>query len=134
MSTPHYQIIRRPIITEKGLGVKEIHGTVVFEVSAKATKTQIKEAVQQIFKVKVAGVRTANFYGKMRRRGQTEGYRRDWKKAYVKLAEGEKNDRVCGEFVVGFQGLYYNPEGKKAVTSGRCMPPRDEQGKRQRWD
>jgi len=90
MSTPHYQIIRRPIITEKGLGVKEVHGTVVFEVSSKATKTQIKEAVQQIFKVKVADVRTANVYGKMRRRGQTEGYRRDWKKAYVKLAAGEK--------------------------------------------
>jgi large subunit ribosomal protein L23 len=90
MATPHYQIIRRPIITEKGLGVKEVHGTVVFEVSAKATKTQIKEAVQQIFNVKVAGVRTANFVGKMRRRGQTEGYRRDWKKAYVKLAAGEK--------------------------------------------
>src|SRR5260370_1280379 len=90
MSTPHYQIIRRPIITEKGLGVKETQHTVVFEVSASATKTQIKEAVQQIFKVKVAGVRTANFVGKMRRRGQSEGYRRDWKKAYVKLAEGEK--------------------------------------------
>jgi large subunit ribosomal protein L23 len=72
MSTPHYQIIRRPIITEKGLGVKEVQGTVVFEVSSKATKTQIKEAVQQIFKVKVAGVRTANFSGKMRRRGQNE--------------------------------------------------------------
>jgi large subunit ribosomal protein L23 len=90
MSTPHYQIIRRPIITEKGLGVKEIHGTVVFVVASKATKTQIKEAVQQIFSVKVTAVRTANFYGKMRRRGQNEGYRRDWKKAYVKLAEGEK--------------------------------------------
>jgi large subunit ribosomal protein L23 len=90
MSTPHYQIIRRPIITEKGLGAKEVHGTVVFEVASKATKTQIKEAVQQIFKVKVADVRTANFPGKMRRRGQTEGYRRDWKKAYVKLAAGEK--------------------------------------------
>ena len=48
MSTPHYQIIRRPIITEKGLGVKETQHTVVFEVSAAATKTQIKEAVQQI--------------------------------------------------------------------------------------
>jgi large subunit ribosomal protein L23 len=89
-ATPHYQIIRRPVITEKGLGVKELHATVVFEVSARATKTEIKEAVQQIFKVKVADVRTANFPGKMRRRGQTEGYRRDWKKAYVKLAEGEK--------------------------------------------
>lgn len=52
MSAPHYQIIRRPIITEKGLGVKETQHTVVFEVSANATKTQIKEAVQQIFKVK----------------------------------------------------------------------------------
>jgi large subunit ribosomal protein L23 len=90
MAAPHYQIIRRPIITEKGLGVKENQHTVVFEVSAAATKTEIKEAVQQIFKVKVSGVRTANFHGKMRRRGQSVGYRSDWKKAYVKLAEGEK--------------------------------------------
>ena|SRR6202158_572331 len=90
MAAPHYQIIRRPIITEKGLGVKELHHTVVFEVAARATKTEIKEAVQQIFKVKVADVRTSNFVGKMRRRGQDEGYRRDWKKAYVKLAAGEK--------------------------------------------
>ena len=90
MAATHYQIIRRPIITEKGLGVKETEHTVVFEVSAAATKTEIKEAVQQIFKVKVSGVRTATFHGKMRRRGQNEGYRRDWKKAYVKLAEGEK--------------------------------------------
>ena len=90
MAVPHYQIIRRPIITEKGLGVKETQHTVVFEVAAAATKTEIKEAVQQIFKVKVSDVRTANFFGKMRRRGQSEGYRRDWKKAYVKLAEGEK--------------------------------------------
>jgi large subunit ribosomal protein L23 len=90
MAEPHYQIVRRPIITEKGLGVKETQHTVVFEVAARATKTEIKEAVQQIFKVKVAKVRTANFTGKMRRRGINEGYRRDWKKAYVKLAEGEK--------------------------------------------
>ncbi len=90
MAIQIHQIIRRPIITEKGLGVKELQHTVVFEVAAGATKTQIKEAVQQIFKVKVAGVRTANFPGKMRRRGRVEGYRRDWKKAYVKLAEGEK--------------------------------------------
>ena len=90
MAAPHYQIIRRPIITEKGLGVKETQHTVVFEVAAAASKTEIKEAVQQIFKVKVDGVRTANFHGKMRRRGQMEGYRSDWKKAYVKLAAGEK--------------------------------------------
>jgi large subunit ribosomal protein L23 len=71
---PH-RIIRRPIVTEKGMAVKE---------------TQIKDAVQKVFKVKVAAVRTANFFGKMRRRGMITGYRRDWKKAYVKLAPGEK--------------------------------------------
>ena len=90
MAASVYHIIRRPIITEKGLGAKELHHTVVFEVAAGATKTEIKEAVQRIFKVKVEGVRTANFHGKFRRRGRAEGYRRDWKKAYVKLAAGEK--------------------------------------------
>ena len=90
MSLTVYQIIRRPLITEKGLAAKETQRTVVFEVAAGATKTQIKEAVQKLFKVKVDAVRTANFPGKMRRRGRAEGYRRDWKKAYVKLAAGEK--------------------------------------------
>jgi large subunit ribosomal protein L23 len=90
METNIYQIIRRPLITEKGLGVKETQRTLVFEVAADATKTQIKEAVQKIFKVKVESVRTANFVGKFRRRGRAEGYRRDWKKAYVKLTADSK--------------------------------------------
>src|SRR3984893_7301774 len=90
MASRLYQVIRRPIITEKGLGVKETQHTVVFEVIADATKTEIKEAVQRVFKVKVDRVRTANFHGKFRRRGRAEGYRRDWKKAYVKLVPGEK--------------------------------------------
>ena len=85
-----YQIIRRPVITEKGLSVKEAESTLVFEVAAKATKTEIKEAVQSIFKVKVDSVRTANFEGKERRRGRFAGYRPDWKKAYVRLKSGEK--------------------------------------------
>ena len=85
-----YQIIRRPIITEKGLGVKETQHTVVFEVAKDATKTEIKEAVQRVFKVKVDHVRTAIFHGKSRRRGRAEGFRSDWKKAYVRLKEGEK--------------------------------------------
>ena len=85
-----YQIIRRPIITEKGLGIKELQRTLVFEVAAKATKTEVKEAVQSIFKVKVDSVRTANFPGKERRRGRFAGYRPDWKKAYVRLKAGEK--------------------------------------------
>ena len=89
MAQPH-EIIRRPIITEKGLGVKENQQTAVFEVARNASKTQIKEAVQKAFKVKVAEVRTAIYHGKARRRGRSEGQRPDWKKAYVKLAPGEK--------------------------------------------
>ena len=89
MKSP-YQIIRKPVITEKGLAVKENEGTLVFEVAPTATKTEIKQAVQSIFKVKVDSVRTANFPGKERRRGKFAGYRPDWKKAYVKLKAGEK--------------------------------------------
>jgi large subunit ribosomal protein L23 len=85
-----HRIIRRPIVTEKGLGVKETQHTVVFEVAASANKSEIKAAVQKIFKVKVEAVRTSNFFGKMRRRGMIVGYRKDWKKAYVKLKVGEK--------------------------------------------
>jgi large subunit ribosomal protein L23 len=85
-----YQIIRRPVITEKGLGVKETEATLVFEVAMRATKTEVKEAVEQIFKVKVGSVRTATFPGKERRRGRFAGFRPDWKKAYVKLKAGQK--------------------------------------------
>jgi large subunit ribosomal protein L23 len=90
MDTALYKVIRRPMITEKGLGAKETNRTLVFEVASGATKTQIKQAVQQIFKVKVESVRTANFHGKFRRRGRSEGFRRDWKKAYVKLTADSK--------------------------------------------
>jgi len=89
MKSP-YQILRKPVITEKGLAVKENEGTLVFQVAPTATKTEIKQAVQLVFKVKVDSVRTANFPGKERRRGKFAGYRPDWKKAYVKLKAGEK--------------------------------------------
>jgi|ERR1700743_1378576 large subunit ribosomal protein L23 len=85
-----YTVIRRPLITEKGLGVKETEGTLVFEVSTGATKTEVKQAVEALFKVKVDSVRTANFVGKERRRGKFSGFRPDWKKAYVRLKSGEK--------------------------------------------
>ena len=85
-----YQILRRPVITEKGLAIKEHENTLVFQVAKQATKTEIKEAVQTIFKVKVDSVRTANYPGKQRRRGRFAGYRPDWKKAYVRLKAGEK--------------------------------------------
>lgn len=85
-----YEIIRRPIVTEKGVNKKEDENTLCFEVLADANKTQIKTAVQKVFKVKVAGVRTVNTAGKLRRRGRFTGYRADWKKAYVRLKAGEK--------------------------------------------
>ena len=85
-----HEIIRRPVITEKGLTAKENEGTLVFVVANDATKTEIKEAVQKAFNVKVADVRTANFVGKERRRGKFTGFKPDWKKAYVRLREGEK--------------------------------------------
>jgi len=85
-----YTVIRRPLITEKGLGAKETEATLVFEVAPSATKTEVKEAVEALFKLKVAAVRTSNFHGKERRRGRYAGYRPDWKKAYVKLKAGEK--------------------------------------------
>lgn len=85
-----WDILRRPIITEKGLDQKDKRRTVCFQVHPQANKTEIKQAVQKIFKVKVDSVQTANFVGKERRRGRFTGYRPDWKKAYVRLKAGEK--------------------------------------------
>ena len=85
-----YEIIEKPIITEKGLDVKERARTLVFRVGAHANKVEIRSAVETVFKVKVESVHTAKFHGKTRRRGRTVGQRSDWKKAYVKLKKGEK--------------------------------------------
>jgi large subunit ribosomal protein L23 len=85
-----YSVIRKPLITEKGLAAKETEGTLVFDVMPAATKTEVKQAVEALFKVKVAGVRTTNVLGKERRRGKYAGYKPDWKKAYVRLKKGEK--------------------------------------------
>ncbi len=82
--------LRRPVITEKGLQAKEAEATLVFEVATKATKTEVKQAVEALFKVKVSAVRTMNYLGKERRRGKFSGYKPDWKKAYVRLVAGEK--------------------------------------------
>jgi large subunit ribosomal protein L23 len=85
-----HKVLKRPLVTEKGVEKKDNERTLCFEVAAAANKTQVKEAVQKLFKVKVAEVRTANMEGKLRRRGKFAGYRSDWKKAYVKLKAGEK--------------------------------------------
>ncbi len=85
-----YTTIVRPLITEKALTTRETEGTLVFEVSAGATKTEVKQAVEKLFNVRVASIRTASFQGKERRRGRFSGYQPDWKKAYVRLRSGEK--------------------------------------------
>jgi len=85
-----YDVIRRPLITEKGLQVKETESTLVFDVAPEASKTEVKQAVEALFKVKVENVRTANVLGKERRRGKFSGFKPDWKKAYVRLKSGEK--------------------------------------------
>jgi large subunit ribosomal protein L23 len=85
-----YDVIKRPLVTEKGVTKKDAERTLCFEVAAGANKTQIRQAVQTIFKVKVEDVRTSVTAGKLRRRGRFSGYRADWKKAYVRLKVGEK--------------------------------------------
>jgi large subunit ribosomal protein L23 len=85
-----FAVIKRPVITEKGLTLKEGGRTLCFEVHDHASKQQIQEAVERIFKVKVDQVRTMVVPGKLRRRGKYSGYRSDWKKAYVTLRKGEK--------------------------------------------
>ncbi len=85
-----FDVIRRPVITEKGLMLKDQERTLCFEVSPGASKQQIQQAIERIFKVRVQAVRTMVVRGKMRRRGRYTGYKPSWKKAYVTLAEGEK--------------------------------------------
>ena len=84
------EIIRRPLITEKSTRLKDDKGIVAFEVDRRANKIEIKKAVETQFKVKVAEVRVLTVHGKVRRQGRYAGRRPDWKKAYVRLAEGEK--------------------------------------------
>jgi large subunit ribosomal protein L23 len=79
-----------PVITEKSTFEKEKLQTLTFKVARDANKIEIKDAVEKIFKVKVARVRTANFHGKVRRQGRFAGRKPDWKKAYVTLKKGEK--------------------------------------------
>ena len=88
MPTPH-QIIVRPLITEKNTILME-ENKYTFEVLREASKPEIKRAVESIFNVSVAKVHTVNVRGKLRRRGRETGYTRDWKKAIVTLAAGDR--------------------------------------------
>lgn len=87
-----YNIIKRPLVTEKSNRLKESHNHYVFEVDRRANKIEIKRAVEQLFRVKVDQVNVSRVHGKVKRLGRTVGKRRDWKKAVVVLREGSRID------------------------------------------
>ena len=84
------KLIRRPLITEKATKLKESTNTICFEVDRSANKIEIRRAVEKLFGVKVVDVRVANRQGKWKRMGRFLGQRKDWKKAYVRLAPDQK--------------------------------------------
>ncbi|MFQ5876794.1 MAG: 50S ribosomal protein L23 [Acidobacteriota bacterium] len=87
---PAHSILIAPLITEKSTLLKEKKGVLAFRVDRRANKVEIGRAVEQIFKVKVAHVRTQSVRGKRKRMGRFEGRRPSWKKAYVTLKAGER--------------------------------------------
>ena len=90
-------VIRRPLVTEKTTILREDGRTLVLQVAAGANKVQIRRAVETLFGSKVADVRTTTVRGKIKRQGRFAGRRPDWKKAYVRLRDGEK----LPEFIEG---------------------------------
>ena len=96
MSRNPREIIIRPIMTEKSMRQKEEQNTVTFRVRPDANKVEIRNAVETVFNVKVAEVRTAGYEGKLKRMGRHQGRRPDWKKAVVELQPGHKIELVEG--------------------------------------
>ena len=90
------QIILSPAISEKSTSAADSPNQGVFEVLSDATKNEIREAVEKQFSVSVEGVQVMNVRGKVKRFGKTPGKRRNWKKAYVRLAEGQDIDFMGG--------------------------------------
>lgn len=90
----YHSIINAPAITEKNTVLKSDENKYVFNVSREANKAEIKEAIEKLFSVKVVSVNTMLVKGKLKRMGKSVGYRQDWKKAIVKLAEGQAIDKL----------------------------------------
>ena len=86
------KIIKKPLITEKTTIQKEMYNQLTFEVDRQANRIEIKRAIESIFNVRVAEVRTLQIKGKTKQRGRIIGKRRDWKKAVVRLMPGERID------------------------------------------
>lgn len=89
MKTVH-RTLRQPLITEKSTLLRQANGIYCFKADVRANKIEIAKAVEALFGVKVAEVRTARVHGKQRRMGRLAGKRPDWKKAWVRLAPGQK--------------------------------------------
>ncbi len=87
-----YQIILKPMISEKTTAAADKHRQITFQVLPDASKAEIKRAVEMLFEVKVRDVQVANVRGKVKRFGRTPGKRSNWKKAYVRLHEGHDID------------------------------------------
>ncbi|MBL0700547.1 MAG: 50S ribosomal protein L23 [Desulfosarcina sp.] len=85
-----YRIIKRPLVTEKTMLLKEEANQFSFEVDRSANRIEIRNAVEKIFKVKVASVNTIQVKGKTKQKGKIIGKRKDWKKAIVRLLPGER--------------------------------------------
>lgn len=85
-------ILLRPVVTEKTMGLRDTHNQVAFDVHPSANKIQVRRAVEGLFEVKVTGVRVLNVEGKEKRFGARLGRRKNWKKAIVHLAEGQSLD------------------------------------------
>ena len=88
----HYEVIKRPIISEKSTALAELGNRYAFEVAPSSNKQEIRDAVQRLFNVKVREVRTMMVHGKIKRTGKFETKRSNWKKAIVTLSEGQKID------------------------------------------
>lgn len=89
-------VLKGPHMSEKAHVAAE-HNQVVFKVRPDAKKSEIRQAVELLFEVEVAGVTVVNYAGKLKRHGQSYGQRRAWKKAYVTLAPGSQIDFLAGE-------------------------------------
>ena len=87
-----YDVIKKPLVTEKTATEKDAHNVVAFVVDRNANKIEIKQSVEKLFKVEVSAVKTVNVAGKTKQVGKNLGKRSNWKKAYVTLKEGSNID------------------------------------------
>ncbi len=92
VSMEPYRVVRRPHVSEKTTDLIQNHNTYVFEVDQEATKTDVRDAISRIWNVRVESIRIINVRARARRMGRLTGFTRGWKKAIVKLAEGDGID------------------------------------------